>query len=138
MALVVGGGPNRDTSARSASWLRPLAACPQRLRRKCLYGWLAVSLLWLAGLGALIGYKIDEHVSASHAVAEDIAKLDCPAPPARCDTPISWLREEWSDVVDVIWTFGAKDVLETAFLPPMGLFFIGGIALWLRYRRPRA
>jgi hypothetical protein len=115
-----------------------LVGCPRRLRRQCLCGWLVASVLWLGGLGGLAAVKIDDQVRASHDLAGDIARLDCPTAPATCERAGAKPHHEtWRDVADVVWTFGGSYVLAVALLPPAILLILGGGALWVRHARPR-
>lgn len=108
---------------------------PSSRRRRLFSAWVVASLVWLAIVGTFLAGQIDDQLTASRAVAADIAHLNCAAPP--CTDAESSYRETWLDVADLFWTFGGTRLLAFALGPPFALLLLGVVALHLGARRPR-
>lgn len=132
MSLMERRWDNRPATARPA--MDRVLGCPFHVRRQCIRAWILASIFWLVILGGLAAFLIGDHVAASREVALDIAQLDCTTVKP-CAAAAG--GEQWTDVADLVWTFGARYVLAAILIPPAALLLLGGTAIRLRHARPR-
>jgi hypothetical protein len=89
--------------------------------------WCAFTLAWGAAVIAAIAVRIGDQVSASEALARDIAALDGGG---------TALVTRWQDMAALVLEHRASALLEVTLLPPLAVVALAIVFLAWRARRP--